>query len=140
MILKMVTELGSEVKLTPPDGVQSFHVQHLPHPYSGISDCSIVTSDQWHSCGDGVRVVDNDCTPSGGVNLTSDPSSVTIFKIISCWRNDAIVESEAENAHFQPSEWAFLTTKHSPRFANNEALALREKIAAGMDFRGANHL
>ena len=48
MILKMDTELGSEVKLTPPDGVQSFHVQHLPHPHSGISDCFIVTSDQWH--------------------------------------------------------------------------------------------
>ena len=26
------TELGSEVKLTPPDEVQSFHLQHLPHP------------------------------------------------------------------------------------------------------------
>ena len=49
MILKMDTELGSEVKLTPPDGVQSFHVQHLPHPHSGISDRFIVTSDQWHS-------------------------------------------------------------------------------------------
>ena len=49
MILKMDTELGSEVKLTPPDGVQSFHVQHLPHPHSSISDRFIVTSDQWHS-------------------------------------------------------------------------------------------
>ena len=49
MILKMVTGLGSEVKLTPPDGVQSFHVQHLPHPHRGISASSIVTSDQWHS-------------------------------------------------------------------------------------------
>ena len=37
MILKMVTGLGSEVKLTPPDVVQSFHVQYLPHPHSGIS-------------------------------------------------------------------------------------------------------
>ena len=64
--------------------------------------------------------------------MTSDPSSVTIFKIIICWRNDTIVESEAENAHFQPSEWGFLTTKHSPRFENDGALALREKIAAGM--------
>ena len=34
MILYMVTELGSEVKLTPPDEVLSFHVQHLPHPHS----------------------------------------------------------------------------------------------------------
>ena len=31
-------------------------------------------------------------------------------------------------------------TKHSPRFANDVALALREKIAAGMDFRVANRL
>ena len=54
--------------------------------------------------------------------------------------SSAIVESEAENAHFQPSAWGFLTTKHSPRFANDVALALREKIAAGMDFRGANRL
>ena len=68
--------------------------------------------------------------PSGGVNLTSDPSSVTILKIINCWRNDTIVESEAENAHFQPSEWAFLTMKYSPRFVNDGTLALREKIAA----------
>ena len=54
--------------------------------------------------------------------------------------SSAIVESEAENAHFQPSGWGFLTTKHSPRFANDVALALREKIAAGMDFRIANRL
>ena len=65
---------------------------------------------------------------------------MSIFKIIICWRNDAIVESEAENAHFQQGEWGFLTTKHSPRFENDGALALREKIAAGMDFRGANRL
>ena len=52
----------------------------------------------------------------------------------------AIVESEAENAHFQPSAWGFLTTKHSQRFANDGALALREKIAAGMDFREENSL
>ena len=65
---------------------------------------------------------------------------MAIFKIISCWRNDAIVESEAENAHFQPSEWGYLTMKHSPRFANDGALALREKIAAGMEIRGANRL
>ena len=31
------------------------------------------------------------------------------------------MESEAENAHFQPSEWGFLTTKHSPRFENDGA-------------------
>ena len=48
------------------------------------------------------------------------------------------MESEAEKAHFQPSAWGFLTSKHSPRFANDGALALREKIAAGVDFRGAN--
>ena len=54
--------------------------------------------------------------------------------------SSAIVEIEAENAHFQPSAWGFLTTKHSPRFANDVALALREKIAAGMDFRVANRL
>ena len=44
------------------------------------------------------------------------------------------MESEAENAHFQASAWGFLTTKRSPRFANDGALALREKIATGMDF------
>ena len=43
-------------------------------------------------------------------------------------------EIEAENANFQPSAWGFLMTKHSQRFANDVALALREKIAAGMDF------
>ena len=43
------------------------------------------------------------------------------------------MESEAENAHFQPSVWGILTTKHSRRFANDVALALREKILAGMD-------
>ena len=50
------------------------------------------------------------------------------------------MEIEAENAHFQPSAWGFLTTKHSRRFANDVALALREKIAAGMDFRVENRL
>ena len=45
MISKLVTELGSEVKLTPPDEVQSFHVQHLPHPHSGFSNSSMVTSE-----------------------------------------------------------------------------------------------
>ena len=39
------TELGSEVKLTPPNGVQPFHLQHLPHPHSGFSNSSMVTSD-----------------------------------------------------------------------------------------------
>ena len=47
---------------------------------------------------------------------------------------------EAENAHFQPSAWGFLTTKHSRRFTNDVALALREKISAGMDFRVAKRL
>ena len=65
---------------------------------------------------------------------------MTIFKIIRSWRKDAIVESEAENAHFQPSAWGFFTTKHSPRLADHGALTVREKIAAGMDFRGANRL
>ena len=50
------------------------------------------------------------------------------------------MESEAENAHFQPSVWGFLTTKHSWRFTNDVALALREKVLAGMDFRVANRL
>ena len=52
----------------------------------------------------------------------------------------AIVEIEAENGHFQPSAWGFLTMKHSRRFANDVALALREKILAGMDFRVGNRL
>ena len=50
------------------------------------------------------------------------------------------MEIEAENAHFQPSAWGFLTMKHSRRFANDVALALREKILAAMDFRVANRL
>ena len=66
-----------------------------------ISVSSIVTSHQWHSCGDGVSAVHEMTVPH---RVELNPSSVTIFKIISCWRNDAIVESEAENAHFQPSE------------------------------------
>ena len=54
MILYHDTELGSEVKSTPPDEVQSFHVQHLPHPHSGFSKSSMVTRSR---CGDGVSVV-----------------------------------------------------------------------------------
>ena len=50
------------------------------------------------------------------------------------------MESEAENAHFQPSAWGFLAKKHSRGLANDVALALREKILAGMDFRVANRL
>ena len=50
------------------------------------------------------------------------------------------MEIEAENAHFQPSVWGFSTMKHSRRFANDVALAFREKILAGMDFRVANRL
>ena len=45
------------------------------------------------------------------------------------------MEIEAENAHFQPSAWEFLSTKHLWRFANDVALASREKILAGMDFQ-----
>ena len=47
---------------------------------------------------------------------------------------------EGENAHFQPSAWGFLTTKHSRRFANDVALALREKILAGSWLGVANRL
>ena len=65
---------------------------------------------------------------------------MTIFKIIMSWRKDAIMEAEAENAHFQPSAGGFFTTKHSPRLADHGALTVREKIAAGMDFRGTNCL
>ena len=43
----MDTGLRLEVKLTLPDVVQSFHVQHLPHPHSDISASSIIMSDQW---------------------------------------------------------------------------------------------
>ena len=57
-------------ELTPPDEVHSFHVQHLPHPHSGYSNSSMVTS---AAVG----------TSSGGVNLTSDPSSVSIYMITS---------------------------------------------------------
>ena len=41
MIAARDTELGSEVKLTPPDEVQTVHLQHLPHPHSGFSNSSI---------------------------------------------------------------------------------------------------
>ena len=68
MILKMDTGLGSEVKLTLPDVVQSFHVQHLPHPHSGISASAIVMSDQWHSEGtrrrDGTSTDTKICKPA----------------------------------------------------------------------------
>ena len=43
----MDTGLESEVKLTLPHVVLSFHVQHLPHPHSDISASSIIMSDQW---------------------------------------------------------------------------------------------
>ena len=106
MIAARDTELGSEVKLTPTDEVQSVHLQHLPHPHSGFSNSSIDFGPKFRvSCGD--------------------------HKMLN---SSAIVEIEAENAHFQPSAWDFLTTKHSRRFANDVALALREKIAAGMEF------
>ena len=45
-----------------------------------------------------------------------------------------IVESEAENAYFQPSAWGFLTTKHSLRLASHGTLTVRVKIKAVMDF------
>ena len=77
---------------------------------------------------------------SGRVNLTSDPSSVSGIGDQLLLNSSAIVESEAENVHFQPSAWGFLTKKHSRGFANDVALALREKILAGMDFRVANRL
>ena len=54
-----------------------------------------------------------------------------------CCKISTVVSSEAVcvnvfvvKNHFQPSAREFLTTKHSPRFANDVALALREKIAA----------
>ena len=52
--------------------------------------------------------------------------------------SSAIVESKEKM--LISSAWGFLTTKHSRRFSNDVALALREKILAGMDFRVANHL
>ena len=64
----------------------------------------------------------NDSTTWGRVNLTSDSSPVSIFKINSSRRKEAIVESEAENAHCQPSVRRFGMTKHSPRFVNHGAL------------------
>ena len=59
---------------------------------------------------------------------------MSIFKIIRSWGKEAIVESEAENAHFQPGAWEFRTRKHLPRLANHGALTVLEKIAAGKDF------
>ena len=66
----------------------------------------------------------NDCTTSERVHLTSVRSPVSIFKTTSSWRKEAIVESEAENAHFQPRAWRFLTTKNLPRFANHGAFTV----------------
>ena len=40
----------TEVKLTLPDVVQSFHVQHLPHPHSSILASSIVMSRIFKFC------------------------------------------------------------------------------------------
>ena len=34
------------------------------------------------------------------------------------------MESNAENAHFQPSTWGFLAKKHLPRFGNHGALTV----------------
>ena len=55
MISKLVTELGSEVKLTPPDEVQSFRVQHLPHPHSVTRNHEAVR--ELSRCGDEVSAV-----------------------------------------------------------------------------------
>ena len=55
-------------------------------------------------------------------------------KVIRSWRKDAILEWEAENAHFQTSAWGCLTMKHSARVANDEALALDEKSRLGLIF------
>ena len=52
MIAARDTELGSEVKLTPPDEVQS--LQHLPYPHSESRKSSMVTRT---GCGDRVSVV-----------------------------------------------------------------------------------
>ena len=48
--------------------VDNFHVQHLPHPHSGISASSIVMSDQWHCEGtrrrDGTSIDTKICKPA----------------------------------------------------------------------------
>ena len=114
--------------------VQSSHLQHLPHPHSDFSNSSMVTSD---AAGMGYCK----CSVPNRVELiwpwTQAPcphrSSVAV-KFIS-YRG-----IKGENAHFQPSAWGLLTTKHSRRFANDVTLALREKILAGMDFQVANRL
>ena len=58
---------------------------------------------------------------------------LSISKITSSWRKEAIVESEAVNAHRQPSAWGIVTTKHSPRFANHGALTKHEKPETASD-------
>ena len=94
---------------------------------------------EWR-CGDGVSVV-HEITVPHRVELiwprTQAPCPVRLSAAVKFISYRGI---EAENVHFQPSAWGFLTTKHSRRFANDVALALREKIPAGMDFRVANRL
>ena len=91
-------------------------------------------------CGDGVSVV-NEMTVLHRVELIWPRTQA------SCLHGSSVAVKfisyrgiEGENAHFQPSAWGFLTTKHSRRFADDVALALREKILAGIDFRVANRL
>ena len=60
--------------------------------------------------------------------------------VISCTTLTPSPQRLLQELQCTPGAWGFLTTKHSPRFANDVALALREKIAAGMDFRVANRL
>ena len=64
----------------------------------------------------------NDCTSSGGGKRprTQSPCPVQLSASAKFTSYGGI---EAENAHFQPSAWGFLTTKHSRRFANDAALA-----------------
>ena len=94
---------------------------------------------EWR-CGDGVSVV-NKMTVPHRVELiwpqSQAPCPVRWSVAVKFISNRGI---EGENAHFQPSAWGFLTTKQPRRFANDVALALREKILAGMDFRVANRL
>ena len=41
--------LGARSNFALPGVVQSINVYHLPHPLSGLSPCSIVPINQWHS-------------------------------------------------------------------------------------------
>ena len=94
---------------------------------------------EWR-CGDGVSVVHEIIVPHRVELIWSRTQAPCPVRLSVAVKFISYRGIEAEKAHFQPSAWGFLTTKHLQRFANDVALALCEKILAGMDFRVAKRL